>query len=124
MARILGVEIPDEKRAIIGLTSIYGVGVKTSALVLKATGIDPDRKISSLTAEEIKKLLQELSGNYKLEGPLRAEGKLAIKRLMDMGCYRGKRHREGRTVRGQRTKNNGRTNKGPKKNAIKKKKRT
>ena len=84
MARILGVEIPDEKRAIIGLTSIYGVGVKTSALVLEATGIDPDRKISSLTAEEIKKLLKELSDNYKLEGPLRAEKKLAIKRLMDI----------------------------------------
>ena len=124
MARILGVEIPDEKRAIIGLTSIYGVGGKTAELVLKATGLDPDRKISSLTSEEIKKLLKELSDNYKLEGPLRAEKKLSVKRLMDMGCYRGKRHREGRTVRGQRTKNNGRANKGPKKNAIKKKKRT
>lgn len=121
MARILGVEIADGKRAVIGLTGIYGIGLSTAQSILQVLEISFDKKIGALSAEEKKKILAYIAANYKVEGALRAEKMLAIKRLMDMGCYIGKRHRENRTVRGQRTKNNGRTKKGAKQNAIKKK---
>ena len=120
MARILGVEIPDQKRAIIGLSYIYGIGVKTAGVILKKVDSDPNKKIADLTSEEIARILKVINEEYKVEGELRSEKMLAIKRLMDVGCYEGRRHREGRTVRGQRTKNNCRTKKGPKPNAIKK----
>ena len=106
MARILGIEIADKKRAIIGLTHIYGIGLSTSQSILKKLAINFDKKIGTLTPEEKKKILAHIQANHKVEGPLRAEKTLSIKRLMDIGCYRGKRHRENRTVRGQRTKNN------------------
>ncbi len=113
MARIAGVNIPLNKHIVIGLTSIFGVGLTTSKNILEKTGIDPTTKVRELTEDQLEAIRQELS-NYKIEGDLRREVSMNIKRLMDMGCYRGIRHRRSLPVRGQRTKTNARTRKGPK----------
>ena len=121
MARIAGIDLPN-KSAKIALTYIYGIG-RTSALkICKITGIDPEKKINSLSAEEINSLRKEIENEFKVEGRLRTEVSLSIKRLMDIGSYRGLRHRKGLPVRGQRTKTNARTRKGKKKTVAGKKK--
>lgn len=122
MARISGVDLPREKRVEIGLTYIFGIGRTLSNEILKATGIDPDTRVKDLTDAEISKLREYIDKNCKIEGDLRREVSLNIKRLMEIGCYRGLRHRKGLPVRGQRTKTNARTRKGPKKIAGAKKK--
>lgn len=124
MARIAGVDLPREKRIEIGLTYIYGIGLTTSKKILAATGISPDTRVKNLTDEEAQKLRAELENNYKVEGDLRREVSMNIKRLMDIGCYRGLRHRLGLPVRGQHTKTNARTRKGPKRTVAGKKKVT
>ena len=115
MARIAGVNIPPQKRVEIGLTYIYGVGRSTSNKVLAIVGIDPDTKVRDLTEEEVVRLREAIDGSVTVEGDLRRERSQNIKRLMDIGCYRGIRHRRGMPVNGQRTKTNARTRKGPKK---------
>ncbi|MGE5328553.1 MAG: 30S ribosomal protein S13 [Deltaproteobacteria bacterium] len=122
MARISGVDLPREKRVEIGLTYIFGIGRSVSNEILKATGINPDTRVKDLTDAEISKLREYIDKNCKVEGDLRREVSLNIKRLMEIGCYRGIRHRKGLPVRGQRTKTNARTRKGPKKIAGAKKK--
>jgi len=122
MARISGVDLPREKRVEIGLTYIFGIGRTVSNEILKSTGINPDTRIKDLTDAEISKLREYIDKNCKVEGDLRREVSLNIKRLMEIGCYRGIRHRKGLPVRGQRTKTNARTRKGPKKIASGKKK--
>ena len=124
MARIAGVDLPREKRIEIGLTYIFGVGLSTSKKILTATGINPDTRVKNLSDEEAQKLRSELENNYKVEGDLRREISMNIKRLMDIGCYRGVRHRLGLPVRGQHTKTNARTRKGPKRTVAGKKKVT
>ncbi|NMB34368.1 MAG: 30S ribosomal protein S13 [Clostridium sp.] len=114
MARIAGIDLPREKRVEIGLTYIYGIGRSLSNRLLKSTGINPDTKIRDLTDDEISKLREAIDKEYKVEGDLRREVSLNIKRLMEIGCYKGRRHRTGLPVRGQRTKTNARTRKGPK----------
>lgn len=121
MARISGVDLPKEKRVEIGLTYIYGIGRTLSNEILKATGVNPDTRVKDLTDAEISKLREFIDKSHKVEGDLRREIALNIKRLMEIGCYRGIRHRRGLPVRGQRTKTNARTRKGPKKLAVKKK---
>ncbi len=113
MARIAGVDLPKNKRIEIALTYIYGIGLTTAKQILKATGIDPDKRVYDLTDEEAAKIRSYIDNNYKVEGALRAEVNMNIKRLMDIGCYRGLRHRRGLPVRGQRTRTNARTWKGP-----------
>jgi small subunit ribosomal protein S13 len=115
MARIAGVNIPPQKRVEIGLTYIYGVGRSTSNKVLAQLGIDPDTKVRDLTEEEVVRLREAIDSDATVEGDLRRERSQNIKRLMDIGCYRGIRHRRGMPVNGQRTKTNARTRKGPKK---------
>ena len=115
MARIAGVDLPREKRVEIGLTYIYGIGRNTSQRIIEKTGINPDTRIRNLTEDEINKLREEIEKNCKIEGDLRREIALNIKRLIEIGCYRGLRHRRGLPVRGQKTKTNARTRKGPKK---------
>lgn len=115
MARIAGVNIPPQKRVEIGLTYIYGVGRSTSNKVLGILGIDPDTKVRDLTEEEVVRLRDTIDREVMVEGDLRRERSQNIKRLMDIGCYRGIRHRRGMPVNGQRTKTNARTRKGPKK---------
>ena len=115
MARIAGVDLPREKRVEIGLTYIYGIGRAKSAEILKATGINPDTRVRNLTDEEISKLREIIDREYVVEGDLRREVTMNIKRLIEIGCYRGRRHRTGLPVRGQRTKTNARTRKGPSK---------
>jgi small subunit ribosomal protein S13 len=115
MARIAGVNIPPQKRVEIGLTYIYGVGRSTSKTMLVKLGIDPDTKVRDLTEEEVVRLREAIDGSVTVEGDLRRERSQNIKRLMDIGCYRGIRHRRGMPVNGQRTKTNARTRKGPKK---------
>ncbi|ABN54127.1 MAG TPA: 30S ribosomal protein S13 [Hungateiclostridium thermocellum] len=115
MARIAGVDLPREKRVEIGLTYIFGIGRTLSNEILRKTGINPDTRVKDLTDEEISKLREVIDKEYKVEGDLRREIALNIKRLMEIGCYRGRRHRAGLPVRGQRTKTNARTRKGPKK---------
>ncbi len=112
MARIAGVDLPKEKRIEIALTYLYGIGPSRSRLILENTGVDPDRRAADLTDDDVNKLRQEIEGNYKVEGALRTEVSMNIKRLMDIGCYRGLRHRRGLPVRGQRTHTNARTHKG------------
>jgi len=114
MARISGINIPDHKHAVISLTSIYGVGLTRAKAICLAAGIDTTTRINQLTEEELEKLRTEV-GNYEVEGDLRREVTMNIKRLMDLGCYRGIRHRRGLPMRGQRTKTNARTRKGPRK---------
>src|SRR5881409_251751 len=118
MARIAGVNIPREKRVEIGLTYIFGIGRSTSTGVLKALGINPDTKVRDLTEEEVSQLRNHIDGNLTVEGDLRRERSQNIKRLMEIGCYRGIRHRRGLPVRGQKTKTNARTRKGPKRMSI------
>lgn len=114
MARISGVDLPREKRVEIGLTYIFGIGRKRSNEILSLAGINPDTRVKDLTEAEIGKLREVIDKNFKVEGDLRREISLNIKRLMEIGCYRGMRHRRGLPVRGQTTKNNARTRKGPK----------
>ena len=115
MARIAGVNIPPQKRVEIGLTYIYGVGRSTSNTILAKLAINPDTKVRDLTEEEVVRLREAIDGSVTVEGDLRRERSQNIKRLMDIGCYRGIRHRRGMPVDGQRTKTNARTRKGPKK---------
>ncbi|MCS6824233.1 MAG: 30S ribosomal protein S13 [Cytophagaceae bacterium] len=124
MARIAGVDIPDNKRGEIGLTYIYGIGRRTAQAILNEAGVDWDKKVSEWTQEESTKIRNIISTKYKTEGVLRSEVQLSIKRLMDIGCYRGLRHRKGLPVRGQKTKNNCRTRKGKRKTVANKKKAT
>jgi small subunit ribosomal protein S13 len=121
MARIAGVDLPRDKRIEIALTYIFGIGLTTSKNILKDTGISPDTRTRDLTEEEVAKLRDIIDKEYRVEGDLRREISLNIKRLVEIGCYRGRRHRLGLPVRGQNTKNNARTRKGPKKAIIKKK---
>ena len=124
MARIAGVYLPREKRIEIALTYIFGVGPTVAQQIITTTGINPDTRVKDLTEEEEQKLRAELENNHKVEGDLRREIAMNIKRLMDIGCYRGLRHRQGLPVRGQRTKTNARTRKGPKRAVAGKKKAT
>ncbi len=122
MARIAGVDIPNQKRVEIALTYIYGIGRKSANDILVKTGIDPDTRAKDLTEEQIAKLRDEIENNYVVEGDLRRDVALNIKRLVEINCYRGIRHRKGLPVRGQRTKTNARTRKGPAKTIANKKK--
>lgn len=123
MARIAGVDLPRDKRVEISLTYIYGVGPTLSNEILAAAGINPDTRTRDLTEEEVAKLRELIDKNYKVEGDLRREQQLNIKRLIEIGSYRGRRHRIGLPVRGQNTKNNARTRKGPKRTVGAKKKK-
>jgi len=114
MARIAGVDLPREKRVEIGLTYIYGVGRSKANEILKRTGVNPDTRVRDLTDDEVGRIRELIDKEYKVEGDLRREVALNIKRLIEIGCYRGRRHRQGLPVRGQRTKTNARTRKGPK----------
>lgn len=123
MARIAGVDLPRDKRIEISLTYIFGIGLTTSKAILEATGINPDTRTRDLTEEEVAKLREAIDKNYRVEGDLRREVSLNIKRLVEIGCYRGRRHRMGLPVRGQKTKTNARTRKGPKRAVGGKKKK-
>ena len=122
MARIAGVDIPNAKRIEIALTYIYGIGRKSANDILVSTGIDPDKRAKDLTEDEVAKLRDEIENNYKVEGDLRRDVALNIKNMIEINCYRGIRHRKGLPVRGQRTKTNARTRKGPAKTIANKKK--
>ena len=122
MARIAGVDIPNNKRVEIALTYIYGIGLKSSKDILAKTGINPDTRAKDLTEQEVALLRDEIEANYNVEGDLRREVALNIKRMVEVNCYRGIRHRKGLPVRGQRTKTNARTRKGPAKTIANKKK--
>ena len=122
MARIAGVDLPRDKRVEIGLTYIFGIGRSTSKMLLSTTGVNPDTRVRDLTEDEVARLRDAIGENVKVEGDLRREVSLAIKRLMEIGCYRGLRHRRGLPVRGQRTKTNARTRKGPRRTIAGKKK--
>ena len=122
MARIAGVDIPNNKRMEIALTYIYGIGRKSANDILAKTGIDPDKRAKDLTEEEVAKLRDEIENSYTVEGDLRRDVALNIKRMIEINCYRGIRHRKGLPVRGQRTKTNARTRKGPAKTIANKKK--
>ncbi len=122
MARIAGIDLPKEKRIEIGLTYIYGIGRKSAQDILERTGINPDTRVKDLTDAEEAKLREEIDRSYIVEGDLRRQTALDIKRLSEVGCYRGMRHRRGLPVRGQRSKTNARTRKGPKKTIANKKK--
>lgn len=122
MARIAGIDLPKNKRIVVALTYIYGIGSSTAENILAATKIDPDTRTDKLTETEVSRLRDEIDRNIKVEGDLRREISMNIKRLMDLGCYRGLRHRKGLPVRGQRTKTNARTRKGPARTVAGKKK--
>ena len=122
MARIAGVDLPREKRVEIGLTYIYGIGRVSSNRILEAAGVDPSTRVRDLTDDEVKRLGEVIADNYLVEGDLKREIALNIKRLQEIGCYRGIRHRKGLPVRGQKTKTNARTRKGPKRTVAGKKK--
>ncbi len=124
MARISGIDLPRDKRIEIGLTYIYGIGLPTAQKILASTGVDPNTRLKNLSEEDERKLREAIDGEVKVEGDLRREVSGHIKRLTDIGCYRGLRHRRGLPVRGQRTKTNARTRKGPKKTVGAKKKAT
>ena len=115
MARLVGVDLPRDKRVEIGLTYIYGIGLTTSKKILAETGVDPDVRIKDLTEDDLTKLRDYIQENIKVEGDLHREVSQNVKRLMEIGCYRGLRHRRGLPVRGQRTHTNARTRKGPRK---------
>lgn len=121
MARIAGVDIPRDKRIEVALTYIYGIGPTQSNLILGKAGIDPNKRTNTLGDDEIAKIRDIIEREYKVEGDLRKEVSINIKRLMDIGCYRGLRHRKGLPVNGQRTKTNARTRKGPRKTSMKRK---
>ena len=123
MARLFGVDLPRDKRIEVGLTYIYGIGLTTSKKILAATGVDPDVRVRDLTEEDQTKIRDYIQDNFTVEGDLRRENTQNIKRLMEIGCYRGLRHRKGLPVRGQRTHTNARTRKGPKKQIGGKKKK-
>ena len=120
--RIAGIDIPDNKRGEISLTYIFGLGKSSAQKILKEAGIDPDKKVSDWSEDESNKIRNIISGNFIIEGDLKSEQRLNIKRLLDIGCYRGLRHRKGLPVRGQKTKNNSRTRKGKRKTVANKKK--
>ena len=122
MARIAGVDLPKNKRVVIGLTTIFGIGIPTSQRILAKAGISEDKKVSQLTDDEVNHIRNEISNEIKVEGALKSEVAMNIKRLMDIGTYRGKRHRKGLPLRGQRTRTNARTRKGKKKTVAGKKK--
>ncbi|MDD7184864.1 MAG: 30S ribosomal protein S13 [Ruminococcus sp.] len=122
MARISGVDLPKNKRVEIGLTYIYGIGLPTAKTILAETGVNPDTRVKDLAEEDVAKLRDYIDAHYTVEGDLRREVALNIKRLVEIGCYRGVRHRKGLPVRGQRTKTNARTRKGPVKTIANKKK--
>ena len=122
MARIASVDLPREKRVEVALTYIYGIGLKSSQKILAKNGINPDTRVKNLTEDEVNKLRETIDAEYTVEGDLRRQVALDIKRLMEIGCYRGIRHRKGLPVRGQNTKNNARTRKGPAKTMANKKK--
>ncbi|MCR8645769.1 30S ribosomal protein S13 [Paenibacillus sp. N1-5-1-14] len=122
MARIAGVDLPRDKRVVIALTYIFGIGNTTSQKVIAATGISPDTRVRDLTEDEVSKIREAIDKTLKVEGDLRREIALNIKRLIEIGCYRGIRHRRGLPVRGQRTKTNARTRKGPRRTVANKKK--
>ena len=122
MARIAGVELPRDKRVEIGLTYIFGIGLSSSQKILAKTGINPDTRVRDLTENEVQKIRETIGEEYKVEGDLRRETALNIKRLIEINSYRGKRHRSGLPLRGQRTKTNARTRKGPRKAIAGKKK--
>ena len=124
MARIAGVDIPREKRVEISLTYIYGIGLTTSRKILERTRISPDIRVKNLTEEEVNRLREVIDREHKVEGDLRREVDLNIKRLIEIGCYRGMRHRRNLPVRGQRTRTNARTRRGPKRTVAGKKKAT
>ena len=122
MARIAGVDLPRDKHAWIALTYIYGIGRSRSMQILEKASVNPTTKANDLTEEEVNNIRKVIDAQYKVEGELRSEVSMNIKRLMDLGCYRGLRHRRGLPVHGQRTSTNARTRKGPKRTAVKKKK--
>ncbi|MBD5138121.1 MAG: 30S ribosomal protein S13 [Oscillospiraceae bacterium] len=122
MARIAGVDLPKNKRVEIGLTYIYGIGRKSAEVILASTGVNPDTRVKDLTEDDVAKLREYIDHNIMVEGDLRRNVALNIKRLVEIGCYRGVRHRKGLPVRGQRTKTNARTRKGPVKTIANKKK--
>ncbi|MBP3474892.1 MAG: 30S ribosomal protein S13 [Lachnospiraceae bacterium] len=122
MARIAGVDLPREKRVEIGLTYIYGIGRASADKILEAANVNPDTRVRELTDDEVKRLAEVIDKDYMVEGDLRREVALNIKRLQEIGCYRGIRHRKGLPVRGQKTKTNARTRKGPKRTVANKKK--
>jgi len=117
VARISGVDLPKEKRVEVGLTYIFGIGLKTSQNILKETGVDPNTRVKDLSESDVSKLREFIDKNIKVEGDLRRDTTMSIKRLIEIGCYRGIRHRRGLPVRGQNTKQNARTRKGPKRTA-------
>ncbi|MBC3537152.1 30S ribosomal protein S13 [Megasphaera hominis] len=122
MARIAGVDLPRDKRVEVGLTYIFGIGLSSSQEILAKTGINPDTRVRDLTEDEVQKIREVIGTDYKVEGDLRRETALNVKRLIEVNSYRGKRHRAGLPVRGQRTKTNARTRKGPRKAIAGKKK--
>ena len=124
MARIAGVDIPEGKRGEVSLTYVYGIGAVSARKILKQAGVDPNKQVSAWSEEETALIRDGISQSYKVEGLLKSERQLSIKRLMDIGCYRGLRHRKGLPVRGQHTKNNCRTRKGKSKTVAGKKKAT
>ena len=121
MARIAGVDLPNNKRVEIGLTYIYGIGLTTAKKIIKETGVDPDTRVKDLNEADIAKLREYIEHNLRVEGDLRSEVSLSIKRLIEIGCYRGVRHRKSLPVRGQSSKRNARTRKGPHRTVAKKK---
>jgi len=121
MARIAGVDLPRDKRVEVGITYIYGIGPATAKKILAGTGINPDTRVKDLTEVEVSKLREYIDKNLRVEGELKSEINLNIKRLMEIGCYRGLRHRKGLPVRGQSSKRNARTRKGPRRTVAKKK---
>ena len=124
MARIAGVDLPRDKKIEVALTYIYGIGPARAKNIITTTGINPDTRVKNMSDEDVQKIRVELENNYVVEGDLRREVSMNIKRLMDIGCYRGVRHRLGLPVRGQKTKTNARTRKGPKRTVAGKKKAT
>ncbi|MBQ3115775.1 MAG: 30S ribosomal protein S13 [Clostridia bacterium] len=121
MARIAGVDLPNNKRVEIGLTYIYGIGLTTAKKIIQETGINPDTRVKDLSETDVAKLREYIEHNLRVEGDLRSEVSLSIKRLIEIGCYRGVRHRKGLPVRGQSSKRNARTRKGPRRTVAKKK---
>lgn len=122
MARISGIDLPKDKRIEVGLTYIFGIGQKSATTILQATGVNPDIRVKDLSEDDVAKLREYIDKNFQVEGDLRRSVALNIKRLVEIGCYRGVRHRKGLPVRGQRTKTNARTRKGPAKTIANKKK--